>query len=202
VDAGFPALRPAYLWERASALLIDLVVCLWLGVFTVALEIDVATRLHVPTSTIGSVVALTAVFAVPLYVVWSWGGTGRTIGNVCLGIRVSWPDGRRLGPVKAAARAVCAVFSLAPAGLGLWIAAGPKKLAWHDRIAGTAVRRTHRRWQGSKWKAAAVVALAIAGLSVAIAGLPRQRNATATPTPPSAISPGARLNGQARIPND
>jgi len=171
--AGLPVIRPAHLWERCGALIIDAAVCTWLIVLADALEIDVAFSFHVPTSTIGSVVALSTVFAIPLYALWYWSTTGRTVGNVCLGIRVSRPDGARLGVRAAASRALWAGITLLPLGLGLWFAARPDKLAAHDHMARTVVRRTHRRWDWIWWRSVIRMALALTELGFALANLPR-----------------------------
>jgi hypothetical protein len=138
----------------------------------VVLEVDIAVLLHVPQRTIGGVVALTAIFVIPVYVVWYWSRTGRTIGNVCLGIRVSRPGGGRLDVGTAVARGVCAGVSLLPAGLGFWFAVGPSKRAWHDRLPRTVVRRTHRRWDWRWQQTVGGIALALAEMTFALANLP------------------------------
>ncbi len=71
------------------------------------------------------------------YLAWGWGSTGRTPGKALVGLRVVTARGKRLGPLRAIARAA------------LCAAVGPILLAWalvsrrnagvHDLVLSTAV---------------------------------------------------------------
>jgi uncharacterized RDD family membrane protein YckC len=74
---------------------------------------------------------------------WAWKGT--TVGGIVLGLKVVRVDGSPLAFIVALVRALAAGFSAVVLFLGfVWIAWDPEKLAWHDRIAGTAVVRLGR----------------------------------------------------------
>ena len=69
-----------------------------------------------------------------------WARFGATPGMQLFGVRLTRPDGSRLGPARAIGRELAMVASALPLGLGFaraaWDARGQ---AWHDRIAGTVV---------------------------------------------------------------
>jgi uncharacterized RDD family membrane protein YckC len=70
----------------------------------------------------------------------SWARYGATPGMQLFGIRVTRPDGSRLGPARAIGREVAMVASALPLGLGFaWAVWDARGQAWHDRIAGTVV---------------------------------------------------------------
>jgi uncharacterized RDD family membrane protein YckC len=70
------------------------------------------------------------------------GAGGQTIGKMILGLRVVQTDGRPLSFFRALGRALLYAVSAFPFFLGFyWAGLTSKKLAWHDRIAGTMVVR-------------------------------------------------------------
>jgi uncharacterized RDD family membrane protein YckC len=72
-----------------------------------------------------------------------WTLTGTTIGGLLVGARTCRPDGRPLGPVRAAVRAFVGL-AVAPVWLIglLGVLTDRRRRAWHDRLFGTVVRRT------------------------------------------------------------
>ncbi|TDD64282.1 RDD family protein [Jiangella aurantiaca] len=71
---------------------------------------------------------------VVLYLTAGWTLTGRTPGQLVLGLRVITADGRPPGPLRALVRAlVCVVF---PIGV-LWVLVSSRTLAVHDLVART-----------------------------------------------------------------
>ncbi|MBT8132273.1 MAG: RDD family protein [Gammaproteobacteria bacterium] len=71
------------------------------------------------------------------YFAWSWWRGGQTIGMVAWRLRLRSDTGR-LSLLRCLARALLAVFSWLPAGLGfLWILVDTRGRAWHDIASGT-----------------------------------------------------------------
>ncbi|MFN0068573.1 MAG: RDD family protein [Limisphaerales bacterium] len=74
---------------------------------------------------------------------WLWRGT--TPGGIILGLRLIRTDGRLITWQVAVVRALSAMISLLPAGLGfLWVIWDVERQSWHDRIAGTTIVKTRR----------------------------------------------------------
>jgi hypothetical protein len=74
---------------------------------------------------------------------WVWRGT--TPGGIILGLRLIRTDGRPVTWQVALVRALAALISLLPAGLGfLWVIWDDERQSWHDRIAGTTLVKTRR----------------------------------------------------------
>lgn len=74
---------------------------------------------------------------------WLWRGT--TPGGIILGLRLIRTDGRLVTWPVAVVRALSAMISLLPAGLGfLWVIWDAERQSWHDRIAGTTIVKTRR----------------------------------------------------------
>ncbi|OGR00422.1 MAG: hypothetical protein A2511_10445 [Deltaproteobacteria bacterium RIFOXYD12_FULL_50_9] len=66
--------------------------------------------------------------------------SGQTIGKLCLGLRVVSQEGERLSVGAAFLRWVGYIVSGLPLAAGfLWVVVDDKGLAWHDRLAGSAV---------------------------------------------------------------
>ena len=82
-----------------------------------------------------SVPAAAGVVGVP-YLAISWSASGRTIGNVLLGLRVLRGDGRPLGLLRALLRALLCLA--VPIGL-LWIPFDRSRRSLHDLLFGTVV---------------------------------------------------------------
>ncbi len=70
--------------------------------------------------------------------IWAWRGT--SLGGIIMQLQVVRLDGQPLKPEVAIIRAVAAVLSALPLGLGfIWCAWDAKGQTWHDKIAGTIV---------------------------------------------------------------
>jgi uncharacterized RDD family membrane protein YckC len=138
--------------ERVAALGVDVLV--WaaiVGAGTLALSRFLAAA-HVAT---GSDTAGNAAFIVlfvvllfvvpPVYLASCWVGGGATLGSQCLGIRVTRTDGQPVGAGLATKRLLVGLLSWLFFGFGMWRAVRDReKMAWHDRVVGTAVRRVGR----------------------------------------------------------
>ncbi|QKT06414.1 RDD family protein [Gordonia sp. X0973] len=75
-----------------------------------------------------------------LYLFACWATSGRTIGCVAMGLRVTGAGGDRLNAVSAAIRAVlCALF---PIGLA-WVVLSPSRRSVQDILVRSAVVYTH-----------------------------------------------------------
>jgi uncharacterized RDD family membrane protein YckC len=68
-----------------------------------------------------------------------WTVFGQTAGKWLLGLRVQQLDGGRLTPRRALLRVAGYLLSALPLYAGFWWVAGPRRLAWHDRLARTEV---------------------------------------------------------------
>jgi len=74
------------------------------------------------------------------YLFVCWATSGRTVGCVTMGLRVTRHSGERLHVVAALVRAwLCAVF---PIGL-LWVAVSPSRSSLHDLVVRSRVVYTH-----------------------------------------------------------
>jgi uncharacterized RDD family membrane protein YckC len=74
---------------------------------------------------------------------WAWKGT--TLGGMVCNLRVIKANGEPLTGADAIVRALAAVFSFVPLGLGFWwIMRDPRQQAWHDKITGTLVVKVPR----------------------------------------------------------
>jgi uncharacterized RDD family membrane protein YckC len=123
--------RPAGLWVRFSAGLIDLALS---AVIVVLIAEAVAEfGVYVPIE-----ITVMAVYAAYTAVGVAW--KGRTLGKAALGVQVTRRNGTSVGPVRAAVRAVLVALGQLPLGLPLLvIGGGSAKRGWHDRLAGTVV---------------------------------------------------------------
>jgi uncharacterized RDD family membrane protein YckC len=126
--------------SRTVAAAIDLAVVV---VAVVALYLVVAGFLFMlnprgfswPPSVLWSVPFVTVFIAAP-YLAIAWAASGRSVGDVFLGLRVLGCSGGLLHPSHAALRAIfCVVF---PVGL-LWVAVDPARRSIQDRVLATRV---------------------------------------------------------------
>lgn len=85
----------------------------------------------------GLLLSLTSAFLTAfVYLAAAWAISGRTYGDLVLGLRVQRRDGRPLGLVVAVARsAACVVL---PIGL-LWVVVSRRNRSWQDLLLGTRV---------------------------------------------------------------
>ena len=139
---GAPVVRYAGLVTRSMGLAVDV------GVLTLACLAVGALPVTICNAILGSspswLKAASAGCAaqVPwLYFTLCWWVTGQTVGGALMGEWVRRADGRRLSPLRAAARALGGLL-LAPVwtvGM-LGILRDGRRRAWHDRVFGTVVR--------------------------------------------------------------
>ncbi|HVW43371.1 MAG TPA: RDD family protein [Amycolatopsis sp.] len=132
--------RPAGIVSRVVANVVDTgVVALVLGVlYLVACAVVFATdpvRFDFPTPARGTVV-LTGLGIAVVYLAGAWCGTGRTLGDQLLGLRVFGSRGRPPRAGIALLRAVTSV--LFPAGL-LWVLVGRRRRSLQDVLFRTSV---------------------------------------------------------------
>lgn len=81
-------------------------------------------------------VPFVTVFIAAPYLAIAWAASGRSVGDVFLGLRVCGRSGGLLRPWRAVLRALfCVVF---PIGL-LWVAVDPARRSIQDRVLGTRV---------------------------------------------------------------
>ena len=123
--------RPAGLWIRFSAGLIDLA----LIAVTVILVAEVVAEfgVYIPIE-----IVVIAIYAT--YTAVGIGWKGRTLGKAALGIQVTRRDGAGAGWVRASVRAMLVALFQCLLGLPLLvIGGGSSKRGWHDRLAGTVV---------------------------------------------------------------
>lgn len=71
-----------------------------------------------------------------LYLTAAWAVSGRTYGNLLMGLRVTGVHGGDVGLVRAGVRAT--FYVLFPIGL-LWVVLDPRQRSIQDRVLGTAV---------------------------------------------------------------
>ncbi|HLT91687.1 MAG TPA: RDD family protein [Woeseiaceae bacterium] len=71
-----------------------------------------------------------------------WSRYGRTLGLQSWRLRIETFDGHRPSLLRSTVRFFAAILSWLPAGLGFWWQLwDPERLAWHDRLSGTRLRR-------------------------------------------------------------
>jgi uncharacterized RDD family membrane protein YckC len=86
------------------------------------------------------VYSLATLLFIATYYVFFWTFTGQTPGKGIMGLRVVPRRGGKLKVGRAILRYIGYYLSVIPFGLGiLWILVDDRRLAWHDRIAGTCV---------------------------------------------------------------
>ncbi len=145
VDVAQPI---AGFWIRSLAFLIDLLCLNLTSIFLILLGIlilgrngalllstpsDLALILLIPTYLFLLLVNL-------LYFTIFHATTGQTLGKLLCGLKVVKLDGGELGYGQSFLRFSGYLLSALPLGLGfIWAALDPKKLTWHDRLAGTCV---------------------------------------------------------------
>jgi len=78
-----------------------------------------------------------------------WWLPGETVGGLVLGVQIRRADGRRLSPLRAAARALIGLLFAPLWTIGLLgILTDRRRRAWHDRLFGTVVRYADRATTG------------------------------------------------------
>ncbi len=86
------------------------------------------------------VYSLITLLFIATYYVFFWTITGQTPGKGIMGLRIVPRRGGKIKLSRAILRYMGYYLSVIPFGLGiLWILVDDRRLAWHDRIAGTCV---------------------------------------------------------------
>ncbi len=126
--AELATLPRAGFWLRAGAAVLDLILLAWLLA-------PLPGALPGPLLVVGLIAYHTAF--------WAWKGT--TLGGIVCGLKVVRLDGRPLDWQVALVRALAAVFSALPLGLGFfWAGWSADRQSWHDKIAGTVIVKARR----------------------------------------------------------
>lgn len=137
---ALPERRPAGIVTRGIAAAIDLAVVLTiLGGFYLSL-VFIRLLLSPQTFTFPEPQALLSITAwlgtSVVYLTGCWATTGRTVGSLAMGLRVTTRTHRRLRWLVAALRALAYVFF--PVGL-LWVAVDPRRRSLQDIVLRTEV---------------------------------------------------------------
>jgi len=158
-DAGAAQRTYAGFWIRFAALFIDGIV---VSIVTNPLTLAIGQGFSVQTTenARGEVtgvtwdfdatrLALTALISILIpgvYYTVAISRWGQTFGALALSVRVEHPDGTLLTPASAAVRWLGTFVSGLALGLGyLWMIWDGRKQTWHDKMAGSVVRRVKRR---------------------------------------------------------
>jgi uncharacterized RDD family membrane protein YckC len=131
----------AGLVTRAVAFALDAaIVSLSLAVATWLLEATAraARQFAPPVDMVAALLAMTPLFLIA-YNVAFWRVSGQTPGKWIMGVRVVPVGGGRLGVGRCLLRVFGYLISALPLYLGFAWILGPKRRAWHDRLAGTEV---------------------------------------------------------------
>lgn len=84
--------------------------------------------------------SLTTLLFIATYYIFFWTLAGQTPGKGIMGLRVLPRHGNKLKLGRAILRYLGYYLSIVPLGLGvLWILIDDRRLAWHDKLAGTCV---------------------------------------------------------------
>ena len=109
----------------------------WARLFAFVLDLLVVT---VAINVIGLGWFPVWVLAMLGYHIFFWGWRGSTPAGIIQNLQIVRDDGSPMDYRVAAVRALSAVFSLIPAGMGLiWAAFDRDAQSWHDKLAGTSV---------------------------------------------------------------
>ncbi len=134
--------QPPGLFRRLAAIFYDLLLLLALLMVATSL---ITLPYGMPEG--GALMAFQwLLFAIiPLFFfTWFWWRGGQTLGMRAWRLKVVRMDGSPLCWGDALKRHFAALLSCLPLGLGfLWILFDPELLAWHDRLSGTRLIRTH-----------------------------------------------------------
>ncbi len=137
-------------WIRSLALLIDLLCLNLTSIFLISLGILILGKnrellLSAPLDLILILLIPTYLFLLLVNLIYFTilhAATGQTLGKLLCGLKVVKLDEGKLGYGQSFLRFSGYLFSALPLGLGfIWAALDPKKLTWHDRLAGTCVIR-------------------------------------------------------------
>ena len=126
--------------RRAVAMLVDAAILFVAYILAAALLLSLGT----PDSLVAAVVYLVALTYYPIG--WSKVSEGQSLGMRGLDIEVVGRGGEFISVWRAIGRYLAATLSAIPLGLGFWWAIwDPQNQTWHDKIAGTWVRRVDYR---------------------------------------------------------
>ncbi len=140
------SLRYAGFWIRAGALIIDSMILFFIGMLIGMLDTSGSQPVHGNpwgwlSPMTGLVIFLQAALACA-YSTWFVGRFGATPGKMACGLRIVFPDGRRVGYGRALGRHFAEWLSGYTMGIGYIMAAfDNEKRTLHDRICNTRVVR-------------------------------------------------------------
>jgi uncharacterized RDD family membrane protein YckC len=87
-----------------------------------------------------TVTGIASICFIIFYYVFFWTFSGQTIGKAIMGIKIIPNNGARMSIIRSLIRYFGYLISTILFGLGfLWILVDERRLAWHDRLAGTCV---------------------------------------------------------------
>ena len=137
-----PETMPVGLLRRLAAILYDTTLVAALLLFASALITLPVGLIFGPEASAGlsqnPLFRLWLLTIPPAFFIWFWTRGGQTLGMRSWRIKVIRNDGAPLTPRDAVLRALCALLSWIPFGLGfLWSLFDSEKLAWHDRLSHT-----------------------------------------------------------------
>jgi uncharacterized RDD family membrane protein YckC len=124
-------------WVRSCAALIDILLVMLLYGITFGPLFDHVGFLQAHDA--GGPIKL---FVLLTYLGIMWGWKQTTIGGIVFKLKLRRTDNSPVTPGVAVVRALGLLLAIVPLGLGfLWIAWDKDRQGWHDKIAGTTVRR-------------------------------------------------------------
>lgn len=127
---------------RAVAFGADMALAIWVIGQGLSSLINVLDSMFDPTPEwLSASIAAVAAAAAPMYFTICWWLIGRTVGSALVGIRVCTPDGRRLGLLRAMARAWLGLFGFIVWAIGMVLSLfDPRRRGLLDRVMSTEVR--------------------------------------------------------------
>ncbi len=127
---------------RGVAFGVDMALAIWVIGQGLSSLINVLDSLFEPTPEwLSASIAAVAAAAAPMYFTICWWLVGRTAGSALVGIRVCTPDGRRLGLLRALARAWLGLVGIIVWAIGMVMSLfDPRRRGLLDRVMSTEVR--------------------------------------------------------------
>ena len=131
--------RPPRLWRRLAAIAYDLLIVVALIMIATIATILVRGGSAISPESVWFQLLLLAVWWV--YFAGFWVRGGQTVGMRAWRLVLTDADGAAIGWGRASLRFLAAGLSAAALGLGfLWCLVDRGRMAWHDRLSGTALR--------------------------------------------------------------
>lgn len=128
--------QTASLLRRLGAIAYDLLILAAISIAATAAMLLLAKGQAIAAGTLWYQLFLAGILIA--YFAVSWWRRGQTIGMVAWRLRVISTDGRKVTLQQCLIRAVMAVLSWLPAGLGFfWALIDDRRRGWHDLVSGT-----------------------------------------------------------------